>query len=90
MLPGLSFPETSKKRQTVDPSKTNATLGNFSLPAKLELHESLLGTPESFHIYCAWSADPCHPCVILAIFVFCVHLVIYLQQQQLGMPEARS
>jgi hypothetical protein len=31
------FPETSKKRQTVDPSKTIATLGNVSLKTKLEL-----------------------------------------------------
>jgi hypothetical protein len=32
------LPRDKKKRQTVDPAKTIATLGNFSLPTKLELH----------------------------------------------------
>ncbi len=38
----------------------------------------------------AGSADPCLPCRISIMSVFCVHLVIYQQLQQLGLPEARS
>ncbi len=42
---------------------------------------------ESCH---TWSAGPCLPCVISLMSVFCVHLVIYQQLQQLGLTEARS
>ncbi len=39
---------------------------------------------------CTWRAGPCLYCVISLMSVFCVHLLIYQQLQQLGMPAARS
>jgi hypothetical protein len=36
----------------------------------------------------AGSADPCLPCIVsIGISVFCVHLVIYQQLQQLGLQK---
>jgi hypothetical protein len=36
------------------------------------------------------SIDPCLPCVIKLMTVFCVHSVLEHQQQQLDLPKTRS
>jgi hypothetical protein len=36
------------------------------------------------------SIDPCLPCMIKLMAVFCVHSILEHQQQQLDLPKARS